>query len=84
MLPAGLIMIFASIPFWLLCIRPYARRHGAGHITGINFWVAAWVDWQQAREIAEKRDESLMVVMCWLYLLLAGGGPALMVLGLWA
>lgn len=81
MAAAGFLLLLASVPLWLLRIRPYARRHGAGRTAGTDFGVAAWTDCQQAREIAEKRGDSGTVMACRTFVSLAGGGLALMLIG---
>lgn len=41
---------------WILGIRPLVVRHGKGYRTGVNFAVAALVDWQSCGEIADEKN----------------------------
>ncbi|MCW1924308.1 hypothetical protein OKA05_17210 [Luteolibacter arcticus] len=59
-------------PFvWLVAIRPYARRHGQGFTPGANVGITAWVDWEQASDIAKKRGDKGMIWICRLFFLLS-------------
>lgn len=62
--------VFGSIIVWLTLIRPYAVKHGQGYTTGANFGVAAWIDWEQSKEIAGKRGDLWMIRICRLFLAL--------------
>lgn len=61
---------FGSIFLWLTLIRPYALKQGQGFTTGANVGISAWVDWQQSKEIAEKRGDLWMLWICRLFLAL--------------
>lgn len=62
--------VFGSLIVWLTLIRPYAVKHGQGYTTGASFWVAAWIDWEQSKEIAGKRGDLWMLRICRLFLAL--------------
>ena len=61
---------------WILGIRPLVLRHGKGYRTGINFAVAALVDWQSCGEIADEKNDrkarklSLSFLFCLLIMVL--------------
>ncbi len=63
-----IIGVFGSIFVWLTLIRPFAVKHGQGYTTGANLYVAAWVDWEQAKEIAGKTKDLGMLRICRLFL----------------
>ena len=72
---------FVAIPLligtlWLLSIRPYNIRNREGHTPGASIWVTLWVDWQQAGEIAKKKGDDGMFLVCrllfWLHIVFAG------------
>ena len=42
--------------------------NGQGYTTGANLYVAAWVDWEQAKEIAGKTKDLGMLRICRLFL----------------
>lgn len=65
-----IIGVLGSIFLWLALIRPYAVKRGQGYTTGANFGVAAWIDWQQSKEIAGKRGDLWMLRICRLFLAL--------------
>ena len=72
-----------SISVWLAVIRPYALKHGQGYTAGASWGVTAWVDWEQAKEIAGKRKDLGMLQTCRLFLglnFLAVAGFLLLVL----
>ena len=75
--------LLGSVSVWLVVIRPYALKHGQGYTTGASCGVTAWVDWEQAKEIAVKRGELWRLRICRLFLwlnLLAVSGFLLLVL----
>lgn len=66
-------ILIALIPFaiavvWLLVIRPYCRRNGKGYTAGMNIATTAWVDWQEATEIAREKKDHSMQLICRIYL----------------
>jgi hypothetical protein len=61
---------FGSIFVWLTLIRPYAVKQGQGFTPGANVGISAWIDWQQSKEIAEKRGDRWMLWICRLFLAL--------------
>jgi len=58
----GAILIAASflvgLGVWLLGMRPYLQRHGEVVATGATFWIGAWADWQQCRDLARANHDS--------------------------
>lgn len=62
--------LLGSVSVWLAVIRPYALKHGQGYTTGANFGVAAWIDWEQSKEIAGKKGDLWMLRICRLFLAL--------------
>jgi hypothetical protein len=42
---------------WLAGTRPSVMRSGEAPITGANWFVSAWADWQQCRDYAKKRSD---------------------------
>lgn len=66
------IMPFIATLLWLFSIRPYCRRNGKGFTPGANIGVTFWVDWQEAGEIAESRNDRGMIIVCrivfWMHL----------------
>lgn len=70
------ILIFAALatvlcgPYllWQCAIRPYCIRHGQGYTPGANWGVTLWVDWQQAREMADARNDRGIRLACRLFL----------------
>lgn len=76
--------LLGSISVWLAVIRPYALKHGQGYTTGASWWITAWVDWEQSKEVAGKRGDIGMLQTCRLFLalnFLAVAGFLLLVLG---
>ena len=65
-----MIGFFGSAFVWLILIRPYARRHGQGFTPGVNIGATAWVDWEQAREIAKTRGDRGMSRICQVFFFL--------------
>lgn len=68
-LPFPIAFLFISIPLvlavlWLGWVRPYSIRHGKGYTPGGNAAVTFWVDWQQAGEIARKKGDGKMILLC--------------------
>ena len=49
--------LFAGLGVWLFGIRPHLSRHGGVVSTGINYYVSAWADWQQCRELARVKND---------------------------
>lgn len=79
-----IIGFLGSISVWLTVIRPYALKHGQGYTTGASWGVTAWVDWEQAKEIAVKKGDLGMLQTCRLFLglnFVAVAGFLLLVLG---
>lgn len=60
--------LLGSVSVWLAVIRPYALKHGQGYMTGTSCGGAAWVDWEQAKEIAGKGGDRWMLQTCRLFL----------------
>jgi len=60
----------ALLLLWCLVIRPYCRRNGKGYTTGANIPITAWVDWQQAGEMARANNDRGQIFACRLFLLL--------------
>ncbi len=61
------IFVVSSVSYfvlWLFSVRPYCRKHGKGYTTGANVGVALWVNWQEAGEIARKRNDKGMIAVC--------------------
>jgi hypothetical protein len=52
----GLLLMFVggigAMFTWILAIRPYVTRSGESPVTGVNWGVSAWADWQTCREFA--------------------------------
>ncbi len=46
-----------SLWSWLAGTRPYVMRSGETAITGANWFVSAWADWQQCRDYARKESD---------------------------
>ena len=66
----GLIVMFlagvAAMFTWILGIRPYVVRSGGTPVTGANWGVSAWADWQTCREVAKAhRDPGGLGVARW-------------------
>lgn len=55
---------------WLLVIRPYCIRNRKGYTPGANAGVTLWIDWQEATEIARKRGDQRMLLLCRIFLAL--------------
>lgn len=55
---------------WLFVIRPYCVKHGRGYTLGANVGVTIWVDWQQARELAQMRADRRMLFWCRAFLVI--------------
>ena len=57
----GVFLMLASFMIslwtWLAGIRPYVMRSGETPITGANWFVSAWADWQQCRDHARKQSD---------------------------
>jgi len=49
--------LFAGLGVWLFGIRPYLSRHGGVVSTGVTYYVSAWADWQQCRELARVKND---------------------------
>lgn len=60
---------FILLPLWYLVIRPYCRRHGKGYTPGAYITVTAWIDWQEAGEIARERGDRFQTAACMVYLI---------------
>jgi hypothetical protein len=58
----GFTVMFSSFAvglcIWMLGIRPYLVRRGVTVITGANWGVSAWSDWQQCAEFARKNHDA--------------------------
>jgi hypothetical protein len=65
-----LLAISFSLPIalWLTTIRPYCLLHRQGHTPGATWGITAWVDWQQAREIAQEKGDRRIIAVCRLFL----------------
>ena len=51
---------------WILAIRPYVVRSGETAVTGVNWGVSAWADWQTCRAFArEHRDKRGLGLARW-------------------
>lgn len=72
--------VMATPGIWFFIIRPYAVRHGRGYTPGANIAVTAWVDWQQARELARARNDAGMIRWCRLFLWLQVAGALVFLL----
>ena len=42
---------------WILGIRPHLACRGATLVTGSNWGVSAWADWQTCSELARKKKD---------------------------
>ena len=63
--PLILVFAFLALPaIWLFVIRPYCVRHGKGFTPGANIGVTIWIDWQEARELANEHADRRMVFWC--------------------
>lgn len=58
-----LLVIILPILIWIFALRPYCRKHRQGYTPGATANITLWIDWQQAREIAKKREDK------WIYFL---------------
>ncbi len=58
------VSMIAIAVLWLFSVRPYLRKNGKGYTTGANFGVAFWVDWQEAGELAKKKNHTGMIAVC--------------------
>jgi hypothetical protein len=58
----GLTIMFlggvAAMFTWILAIRPYVTRSGETAVTGVNWGVSAWADWQTCREFARAHRDA--------------------------
>ncbi len=58
----GVILMFSSVLItlwiWLVRIRSYVMRAGETPITGADWFVSSWADWQQCREFARTHDDA--------------------------
>jgi hypothetical protein len=53
----GVSFIF-GLGAWLFGIRPYLSRQGGIVNTGATYYLSAWADWQQCRELARAKSDS--------------------------
>ena len=63
-------ILVISLPglLWLFGIRRYCVRYGKGYTPGANWGVTAWIDWQEATEMAQSRGDEWMRRFCKVYL----------------
>jgi hypothetical protein len=54
----------AGLGVWLFGIRPYLSRHGAVVNTGATYYISAWADWQQCRELARAKSDARALALC--------------------
>lgn len=58
----GIILFVASfvsgLGVWLFGIRPYLSHHGGVVNTGATYYISAWADWQQCRELARAKSDA--------------------------
>ena len=63
----GIFIFIASLcgglGVWLGGIRPYLSRHGGVVITGANWTMSAWADWQQCRDFARAKGDARALVL---------------------
>ena len=72
-----LISFLAGLGTWFLGIRPYLVKRGVTVITGANWGVSAWADWQQCWEFARKTHDWKSLMLATLFIL----AQALFVIG---
>jgi hypothetical protein len=84
----GCFIFFSSfiscLGIWLGGIRPYLSRHGVVVITGANWTMSAWADWQQCRDFARAKSDSRALALSRYFILAQIGfvsGIILMICG---
>jgi hypothetical protein len=84
----GFVIMIASLVFglavWLLGIRRYLSRRGVPVITGANWGLSAWSDWQQLRQHLGARRHATASTLSTAFILSQIGfvvGLTLMLLG---
>ena len=55
---------------WFFVIRPYCVRNRKAYTPGANLGVTAWIDWQEATEMAKANGHRGMLSICRLFLVL--------------
>ena len=53
---------------WLFVIRPYCFKRGKAYTPGASIGVTMWIDWQEAKEMADERGDRWMVVVSRIFL----------------
>lgn len=53
---------------WLFSVRPFCRKNGKGYTPGANIGATFWIDWQEAGEIAKRKGDRKMIMICRLLL----------------
>jgi hypothetical protein len=51
------ISFVGGLGLWMLGIRPHLARRGATLVTGANWGLSAWADWQTCSELARKKRD---------------------------
>ena len=55
---------------WFFVIRPYCVRNHKAYTPGANLGVTAWIDWQEATEMAKANGHQGILFVCRLFLML--------------
>ncbi len=64
----AVLVMTSPMTLWLFVIRRYCIRNGMAYTPGANWEVTMWIDWQEAKELAEKRSDRGMIRWCRLFL----------------
>jgi len=67
-LAALAVIILGPYLIWQFILRPYCIKHGQGYTAGANWGVTLWIDWQQARELANTNNDRRIRIACHLFL----------------
>jgi hypothetical protein len=52
-----LVSFISGLGVWLFGTRPYVTHHGIVN-TGATYYLSAWADWQQCRELARAKNDA--------------------------